>query len=210
MLLDAENEALAAEVLERARNTGATLGTAESCTGGLVAATLTAIPGSSEVVRGGVVSYWAEVKGDVLGVPEDVIETFGVVSERCARAMAEGAARVLGCDYTVSTTGISRPGRCRAGEARGHGVLWAAHAPRRSTRSPPAGEAHVTRCAVSPCARRFGCSWRSCRLPTLLPAPVLDCSDIARGKVLSSSESGREQLCSHSLNSRLFEGGFGC
>lgn len=128
MLLDAENEALAAEVLERARNTGATLGTAESCTGGLVAATLTAIPGSSEVVRGGVVSYWAEVKRDVLGVPEDVIETFGVVSEQCARAMAEGAARVLGCDYTVSTTGIAGPGGAEPGKPVGM-VCFGLHTP---------------------------------------------------------------------------------
>ncbi len=128
MLLDAENEALAAEVLERARNTGATLGTAESCTGGLVAATLTAIPGSSEVVRGGVVSYWAEVKRDVLGVPEDVIETFGVVSEQCARAMAEGAARVLGCDYTISTTGIAGPGGAEPGKPVGT-VCFGLHTP---------------------------------------------------------------------------------
>lgn len=128
MLLDAENEALAAEVLERARNTGATLGTAESCTGGLVAATLTAIPGSSAVVRGGVVSYWAEVKRDVLGVPEDVIETFGVVSEQCARAMAEGAARVLGCDYTVSTTGIAGPGGAEPGKPVGT-VCFGLHTP---------------------------------------------------------------------------------
>ena len=128
MLLDAENEALAAKVLERARNTGATLGTAESCTGGLVAATLTAIPGSSEVVRGGVVSYWAEVKRDVLGVPEDVIETFGVVSEQCARAMAEGAARVLGCDYTVSTTGIAGPGGAEPGKPVGT-VCFGLHTP---------------------------------------------------------------------------------
>ena len=128
MLLDAENEALAAEVLERARNRGATLGTAESCTGGLVAATLTAIPGSSEVVRGGVVSYWAEVKRDVLGVPEDEIETFGVVSEQCARAMAEGAARVLGCDYTVSTTGIAGPGGAEPGKPVGT-VCFGLHTP---------------------------------------------------------------------------------
>lgn len=128
MLLDAENEALAAEVLERARNTGATLGTAESCTGGLVAATLTAIPGSSEVVRGGVVSYWAEVKRDVLGVPEDVIKRFGVVSEQCARAMAEGAARVLGCDYTVSTTGIAGPGGAEPGKPVGT-VCFGLHTP---------------------------------------------------------------------------------
>ena len=128
MLLDAENEALAAEVLERARNRGATLGTAESCTGGLVAATLTAITGSSEVVRGGVVSYWAEVKRDVLGVPEDVIETFGVVSEQCARAMAEGAARVLRCDYTVSTTGIAGPGGSASGKPVGT-VCFGLHTP---------------------------------------------------------------------------------
>ena len=79
-------------------------------------------------MRGGVVSYWAEVKRDVLGVPEDVIETFGVVSEQCARAMAEGAARVLGCDYTVSTTGIAGPGGAEPGKPVGT-VCFGLHTP---------------------------------------------------------------------------------
>ena len=79
-------------------------------------------------MRGGVVSYWGEVKRDVLGVPEDVIETFGVVSEQCARAMAEGAARVLGCDYTVSTTGIAGPGGAEPGKPVGT-VCFGLHTP---------------------------------------------------------------------------------
>ena len=109
MVLDEENEALAAEVLERARQKGVTVGTAESCTGGLVAATLTAIPGSSDVVRGGVVSYWTAVKASVLGVPQEILDEFGAVSEPTARAMAEGAARITGADLAVSVTGVAGP-----------------------------------------------------------------------------------------------------
>ena len=66
-----------------------TLATAESCTGGLVAERLTAIPGASAVYRGGVVSYWTSVKAEVLHVPQDILDTYGPVSEACARAMAE-------------------------------------------------------------------------------------------------------------------------
>lgn len=129
MLLDEDNEALAAKVLERARDKGITIGTAESCTGGLIAATLTAVPGSSEVVRGGVVSYWPEVKMEVLGVPAGVIDAFGVVSEQCAQEMSRGAARVLGCEYAVSTTGIAGPGGAEPGKPVGT-VCFGLHTPR--------------------------------------------------------------------------------
>lgn len=86
-----------------------TLATAESCTGGLVAERLTAIPGASVVYRGGVVSYWTSVKGDVLHVPQDILEAHGPVSEQCARAMAEGARSITGADLGVSVTGAAGP-----------------------------------------------------------------------------------------------------
>ena len=107
---DAERNALVSEILSFARERGLTLGTAESCTGGLVAAALTDVAGSSDVFRGGVVSYWEEVKTDVLGVSADVIENDGVVSAACAEQMAAGACKVIGCDVAVSTTGIAGPG----------------------------------------------------------------------------------------------------
>lgn len=113
-----------AELLEAARGRGLTLGTAESCTGGLVSACLTAVPGSSDVVRGGVVSYAIDVKRAVLGVSDDVFDdaSLGAVSAECAEQMARGARFVLGCDVAVSVTGIAGPG----GEEPGKpvGTVW--------------------------------------------------------------------------------------
>ena len=88
---------------------GLTLATAESCTGGQLAARLTAIPGVSAVYRGGVVSYWTQMKADVLGVPADLLEKHGAVSEQTARAMAEGAVRITGAEIGVSVTGVAGP-----------------------------------------------------------------------------------------------------
>lgn len=87
----------------------ATLATAESCTGGLVAERITALPGASAVYRGGVVSYWTAVKAEVLGVPWEILEAYGAVSRESARAMAEGARRVTGAEYAVSVTGVAGP-----------------------------------------------------------------------------------------------------
>ena len=110
-------EALAASVreaarcvIEKASRAGVSLGTAESLTGGLIAGSLTAVPGSSSVVRGGIVSYVDEVKHAVLDVPDPVLETVGAVSRETARAMAEGAVARLSCDIAVSVTGIAGPG----------------------------------------------------------------------------------------------------
>ena len=88
---------------------GLTLATAESCTGGLIARRITALPGASRVYRGGVVSYWTEVKAAVLGVPQDLLDQYGAVSEPTARAMAEGARRITGADIAVSVTGVAGP-----------------------------------------------------------------------------------------------------
>ena len=118
-LVDRGIGSLAAEVLELARGRGVTVGTAESCTGGLVAGALTEVPGSSDVVRGGIVSYWPEVKERVLGVNPATLEGPGVVSEQCAREMAIGACRVLECDLAVSTTGIAGPSGAEPGKPVG-------------------------------------------------------------------------------------------
>jgi nicotinamide-nucleotide amidase len=101
---------LEARLLAACRQAGLTLATAESCTGGQVAARLTAVPGASDVFRGGVVAYANEVKAALLGVPSDILETHGAVSEPVARAMAEGARRTLGSDLAVAITGIAGPG----------------------------------------------------------------------------------------------------
>ena len=88
---------------------GWTMATAESCTGGRIAERLTALPGVSAVYRGGVVSYWSSVKQGVLGVPQEILDTYGAVSEECAKAMAEGARTVTGADIAVSVTGVAGP-----------------------------------------------------------------------------------------------------
>ena len=88
---------------------GLTLGTAESCTGGLVAKYMTDLPGSSAVFRGGVVSYTDEVKAGVLGVSRELLDRYGAVSPQVAEAMARGAKAALGSDIAVSVTGIAGP-----------------------------------------------------------------------------------------------------
>lgn len=105
-----DDRPLAAMVLDLCREQGLTLATAESCTGGLVAARLTSVPGSSDVFVGGVVAYSNEVKARELGVPEATLEQFGAVSEEAAEAMTAGARERLGADVAVSVTGVAGPG----------------------------------------------------------------------------------------------------
>ena len=97
-------------VLERCRERGLTLATAESCTGGLVAARITSVPGSSDVFVGGIVSYANEVKTAELGVPEEVLREHGAVSPETAAAMADGVRGRLHADVGVAVTGIAGPG----------------------------------------------------------------------------------------------------
>ncbi len=103
-------DARATALLQACRARGWMVATAESCTGGLVAALLTEIPGSSDVVERGFVTYSNEAKSEMLGVPAAVIAGHGAVSEPVARAMAEGALAHSRAQVAVSITGIAGPG----------------------------------------------------------------------------------------------------
>ena len=96
-------------VLDGLKARGLTLGTAESCTGGLIAKRLTDLPGASAAFKGGVVSYTNEIKAGVLGVPRALLDEKGAVCAEVAKAMAEGARKALGCDLAVSVTGVAGP-----------------------------------------------------------------------------------------------------
>lgn len=101
---------LAEAVLNSARQSSLKIATAESCTGGLIAGALTEIPGSSDVVDRGFVTYSNQAKFDMLGVEIEMLIAHGAVSEPVARAMAEGALAHSGADVAVSVTGIAGPG----------------------------------------------------------------------------------------------------
>ena len=105
-----DDDPVEAHVLELCRARGLTLATAESCTGGLVAARLTSVPGSSDVFVGSVVAYANEVKEHELGVPPATLAEHGAVSAETAAAMAEGVRERLGAEVAVSVTGVAGPG----------------------------------------------------------------------------------------------------
>lgn len=111
LVYGADIKNLESAVLQLLKDKGLTFGSAESCTGGLIAKRITDLPGASAVFKGGVVSYTDAVKHGVLGVPQELLDQFGAVSPQVAQAMAEGARRVLGCDLSVSTTGVAGPDR---------------------------------------------------------------------------------------------------
>jgi len=100
----------AARVLDLARAQGVMIATAESCTGGLIAGALTDIPGSSDVVDRGFVTYSNTAKSEMLGVDPTLIETHGAVSEPVAEAMATGALQRSNAGLSVSVTGVAGPG----------------------------------------------------------------------------------------------------
>ncbi len=101
---------LARRVLDAARSRGLTIAAAESCTGGLVAASLCAIAGASDVFERGFVTYTNLAKMQMIGVPAATLGAHGAVSEETARAMATGALAASPCDLTVAITGIAGPG----------------------------------------------------------------------------------------------------
>jgi nicotinamide-nucleotide amidase len=108
-LLPEDIEELARRVVEANARLGRTVATAESCTGGLVAAALTEIPGSSAVLDRGFVTYSNEAKMEALGVSSEVIETFGAVSIACVWEMAQGALQRSRADVAVAISGIAGP-----------------------------------------------------------------------------------------------------
>ena len=116
-------DAAAAELLDRLRRDGLSLATAESLTGGLLGTVLTDVPGASAVYRGGVIAYATDVKARVLGVPAEVLDVDGAVSERTALAMATGVRALAGADWALATTGVAGPDR-----QEGHppGTVWLA------------------------------------------------------------------------------------
>jgi nicotinamide-nucleotide amidase len=121
-MLDAELLAQASAMLTACRAAGLMVATAESCTGGLIAATLTAIAGSSDVVDRGFITYSNAAKTEMLAVPAGLIAAEGAVSEAVARAMAEGALVHSRADLAVSVTGIAGPGGGSAGKPVG--LVW--------------------------------------------------------------------------------------
>ena len=109
-------------VIDLAKASSSLLSTAESCTGGLISGSLTAIPGSSSVVQGGVVSYSNEVKNHVLRVSQSDLDTVGAVSSEVAQEMAEGSMKLLNTDIAVSVTGIAGPGG--GSDSKPVGTVW--------------------------------------------------------------------------------------
>lgn len=127
-----DNDTLESVVGQLLRDNDRTLSVAESCTGGLLGATLTSVAGSSDYFRGGVVSYANTVKLQELGVPQDVIDKHGAVSEMCAVAMAVGCRERLDTDYALAITGIAGP---EGGtEDKPVGTVWLGLATARDTR----------------------------------------------------------------------------
>ena len=132
-----DDDDLAAVVLQMCRSRGLTIGVAESCTGGLLGARLTAIPGSSDVVLGGVIAYHNVVKREPLGVSDASLAEHGAVSEQVVREMAAGARRVTGARVGLAITGDRRPVRRNARETRRHGLDGRRRRRRRVDSAPP-------------------------------------------------------------------------
>lgn len=123
----------AEEVIQMAIKAGKHLSTAESCTGGLIGGALTAVPGSSAAVEGGIISYSNEVKMNVLGVSSSDLERVGAVSSEVAASMAEGSRRVAGSDIAVAVTGIAGPGGAVPGKPVG--TVWFGLSSERGTKT---------------------------------------------------------------------------
>ena len=113
------------------QGTGKTVSTAESCTGGSIAAMLTSVAGSSEYFLGSVVSYANSVKSGVLGVDANIIAEHGAVSSECVAAMAEGVRKLTGSDFSVATSGIAGPGG--GSDAKPVGLVWIGVSSQKST-----------------------------------------------------------------------------
>ncbi|MCD7952811.1 MAG: CinA family protein [Synergistaceae bacterium] len=124
-------DVLAAAVIKNFRERGLSLSLAESCTGGMIAAALTGIPGASDIFWGSAVTYINSAKEHILGVSEATLERHGAVSEECAREMAESSRRIYGADVAMSVTGIAGPGG--GSEAKPVGTVWFGFSSRKGT-----------------------------------------------------------------------------
>lgn len=153
-----------AAVGEALRSAGLTIAVAESCTGGLLGAVLTAVPGSSAYARGGVIAYADEVKTGLLSVEGEVIARDGAVSEHVARQMAEGTRRRCGADVGVGITGVAGPG---GGGGREAGLIHVAvagpgpsseHAVLTGDHGREGNRARAVRAALELCLRRVRAS----------------------------------------------------
>lgn len=113
------------------KGTGKTVSTAESCTGGSIAAMLTSVAGSSEYFLGSVVSYANSVKTGVLGVDENIIAEHGAVSSECVAAMADGVRKLTGSDFSIATSGIAGPGG--GSDTKPVGLVWIGVSSQKST-----------------------------------------------------------------------------
>ena len=119
-----ETKKLSKEISNFFWREGFTLATAESCTAGNVAATITAIPGGSRFYRGGVVAYADETKKRLLNVKAETLEEFGAVSEETVKEMVEGVRQAIGTDYAIATSGIAGPTGATPGKPIG--TIWVA------------------------------------------------------------------------------------
>ncbi len=140
MSIDSELVELARKVIEENRATGRRVATAESCTGGLVAAALTEIAGASDVVDRAFVTYSNEAKTEMLGVSDDILSTLGAVSEATAWAMAQGALAKSHADVAVAVSGIAGPGG--GSEKKPVGTVVFARAIRDQTQGPVVADTH--------------------------------------------------------------------
>ena len=126
-----EDETLETCIGKLLKGTGMTISTAESCTGGTIAAMLTSVAGSSEYYLGSVVSYANNVKTEVLGVDEKILVRHGAVSSECVAAMADGVRRLTGSDFSIATSGIAGPGG--GSDAKPVGLVWIGVSSQKST-----------------------------------------------------------------------------
>ena len=122
--MDAEIYKIAEEVNARLHSGALTLATAESCTGGAIAAAITSVAGSSDVFKGSVVAYSNDVKHRVLGVAQEILDSEGAVSAATVEAMAVGVQRLIGSHCAVATSGIAGPGGAVPGKPVG--TVWVA------------------------------------------------------------------------------------
>ena len=121
--MNVQIKVLSRQISEYLWRNGKTVTTAESCTAGLVASAIAALPGASTYFRGGVVTYINDLKTQLLGVPADMLQEYGPVSEQVVRAMVEGAIGHMGSDYAVAVSGYAGPG---CGPEAPVGTIWIA------------------------------------------------------------------------------------